>query len=189
VLFRSGAGTLGLCTVAALRHLALPGTVITGAKHPEQRRLARDLGADVVVPPDEVRRAVRRQTGSLATGARLTGGADVVIDCVGSDISLAEALAVVRPGGAVVLVGMPGTVSIDLAPLWQREVRLMGSYAYRHETFSTAFDLVQSTRLGRLVSALYPLDRHREALDHAVNAGRRGAVKIAFEVGAGGAGS
>jgi len=177
-----GAGTLGLCTIAALRRLALPGVVIAGAKHPHQRRLATDLGADVVVEPDEVRRAVRRQTASLATGRQLTGGADIVIDCVGSQSSLTEALSVVRPRGTVVLVGMPGPVLVDLAPLWQREVRLVGSYAYRHQTFPTAFEVVHATALGRLVSALYPLDRYREAIDHAAHAGRRGAVKIAFDL-------
>ena len=36
-----GAGTLGLCTVAALAHLVRPGTLLVGAKHAHQRRLAR----------------------------------------------------------------------------------------------------------------------------------------------------
>ena len=177
-----GAGTLGLCTTAALRREALPGTVIAGAKHSDQRRLATELGADVVVEPGQVTRAVRRHTASLASGRQLTGGADVVFDCVGSQASLAQALAVVRPRGTVVLVGMPGSVTVDLAPLWQREVGLVGSYAYRHQTFPAAFELVETAGLERLVSALYPLDRYREAIDHAANAGRRGAVKIAFDL-------
>ncbi len=177
-----GAGTLGLCTVAALRRLALPGTVIAGAKHPHQRRLAAELGADEVVEPAEINRAIRRHTRSLAVDGHLTGGADVVVDCVGSDASLAQALAVVRPKGSIVLVGMPGAVRVDLTPLWQREVRLVGSYAYRHATFATAFELVADAGLERLVSALYPLERWREALDHAGSAGRRGAVKIAFDL-------
>lgn len=177
-----GAGTLGLCTVAALRRLALPGVVIAAAKHPVQRRLAAELGADVVVEPDELPRAVRRHTRSMAVDGRLTGGADVVVDCVGSAASVEQALAVVRPRGSVVLVGMPGSVRVDLTPLWQREVRLAGAYAYRHTTFATAFELVADAGLGRLVSALYPLERWREALDHAAAAGRRGAVKIAFDL-------
>ncbi|MGQ0520142.1 MAG: zinc-dependent alcohol dehydrogenase [Actinomycetota bacterium] len=177
-----GAGTLGLCTIAALRRLALPGTVIAGAKHPHQRRLAVDLGADEVVEPAELARAVRRRTRSLAVDGQLTGGADVVVDCVGSEASLAQALSVVRPRGSIVLVGMPGPVRVDLTPLWQREIRLVGSYAYRSDTFATAFDLVAEARLERLVSALYPLERWREALDHAGAAGRRGAVKIAFDL-------
>ena len=177
-----GAGTLGLCTVAALRHLALPGTVIASAKHPAQRRLADRLGADVVVPPAEVRRAVRRDTRSLSVDGHLSGGADVVVDCVGNDDSLTDALTMVRPRGTVVLVGMPGTVRVDLTPLWQREVRLAGSYAYRHDTFATAFDLVAAAGLASLVSALYSLDRYREAIDHAAHAGARGGVKIAFDL-------
>ena len=196
-----GAGTLGLCTVVALRHYATPSTLLVTAKHPEQRQMASDLGADVVVASDEVRRAVRRATASLQVGGALSGGVDVVVDCVGSQDSLADDLAVVRPGGTVVLLGMPGTVMIDLTPLWQRQVNLRGSYAYGTEgpitasaasttpgpagprrTFDLAFDLVAEAGLERLVSVSYPLDRYRDAIDHAANAGRRGAHKVAFDL-------
>lgn len=182
-----GAGTLGLCAIAALRHLGTPGTLIAVAKHPEQRSLAAELGADVVVEPAEARRAVRRATGSLKVGGRLAGGADVVVDCVGSAASVAEDLAIARPGGLVILLGMPATVSVDLTPLWQRQINLRGSYAYGTEaggqrTFDLAFELVTTAGLGRLVSALYPLDRYREAIEHAAHAGRRGAVKVAFDL-------
>jgi threonine dehydrogenase-like Zn-dependent dehydrogenase len=176
-----GAGTLGLLTVAAVRHLATPATIVATAKHPEQRRLARALGADVVVEPHELRRAVRAATRSLETAA-LTGGADVVLDCVGSATTVAEALAVVRPRGTVALVGMPGTISLDLTPLWHREVRLAGTYAYTRSDFTTAFDLVATAGLEQLVSATYPLDRYRDAIEHAATAGRRGAVKVVFDL-------
>ncbi len=190
-----GAGTLGLCTVAALRHFCLPGTLVAAAKHPEQRRLARDLGADHVVEPAEVKRAARRVSGSLALATdgridRLAGGVDVVYDCVGSPESLEQALAIVRPGGDIVLVGMPGVTKVDLAPLWQREVHLRGAYAYGSETrpegprstFALAFELVVAAGLERLVSAAYPLDRYEEAVAHAGAAGRRGSVKIVFDL-------
>jgi threonine dehydrogenase-like Zn-dependent dehydrogenase len=189
----SGAGTLGLCTVAALRHLALPGTVIASAKHPEQRDLAEKLGADAVVAPGELRRAVRRHTRSLAVGGRLTGGADLVVDCVGSAESVDTSLSVVRPRGRVLLLGMPGVQRLDLAPLWHREVCLVGSYTYGREerpggavaTFDVAFELVAEAGLGRLVSARYPLERFEEAIAHAANAGRRGSVKVVFDLVAG----
>ncbi len=45
-----------------------------------------------------------------------------------------------------------------------------------------AFDLVRDADLGRLVSATYTLDRYREAIDHAANAGARGAVKVVFDL-------
>jgi threonine dehydrogenase-like Zn-dependent dehydrogenase len=191
-----GAGTLGLCTVAALRQYCLPGTLIAAAKHPNQRRLAADLGADQVVAPDEVLRAARRLSGTLALATdsgrieRLAGGVDVVFDCVGSPESLEQSLAIVRPGGDIVLVGMPGVTRVDLAPLWQREVRLRGAYAYGTETrpdgdrstFDLAFELVASAKLERLVSARYPLERYGEAVAHAAAAGRRGSVKIVFDL-------
>jgi threonine dehydrogenase-like Zn-dependent dehydrogenase len=191
-----GSGTLGLCTIAALRRHALPSALLVVAKYRVQRHFAAELGADDVVAPSELGRGVRRMTGTLAlasaSGAieRLAGGADVVYDCVGSARSISEALAVVRPGGRIVLVGMPGVVRVDLAPLWQREVALVGAYAYGTEsvpegsrrTFALAFELVEAAGLERLVSAHYPLDRYEEAVRHAADAGRRGSVKVVFDL-------
>ncbi|HEY5153775.1 MAG TPA: zinc-binding dehydrogenase [Acidimicrobiales bacterium] len=190
-----GSGTLGLLTIAALRAHTPASTILATAKYPAQRELALALGATKVVEPAELKRAVRRITGTLALGDgdihRLTGGADVVIDCVGSEASLTEALAVVRPKGRIAMVGMPGHVHVDLTGLWQREITLFGAYAYgtetladgsRRRTFDLAFDLVRSADLGRLVSATYPLARFTDAVAHAAGAGPRGAVKIAFDM-------
>ncbi len=207
-----GAGTLGLAAIAALsafREGALPRagdselkTILAVAKHPGQRSLASSLGADLVVEPSQLARAVRRLTGSLGIGkqaGRLSGGADAVLDCVGNDASVSQSISVTRPRGTVVLVGMPGRVSVDLAPLWHREIRLHGTYAYGIErlpepaggitqagekhpphTFEFAQTLVAHAKLERLLSALYPLERFEDAITHASNAGRRGSVKIAF---------
>lgn len=191
-----GAGTLGLLTVAAVRHFCEPGALIAVARHPIQRELAMSLGADEVVAEGELGRAARRLTGSLALGkkpvthGRLTGGVDVVFDCVGSSRSIEEALSVTRPGGRIILIGMPGSVRVDLAPLWQREIALIGAYAYgaedwdgkRVSTFDLAFELVETMDLSRLVSAHYPLDRYEEAVKHAASAGRRGSVKVVFDL-------
>jgi threonine dehydrogenase-like Zn-dependent dehydrogenase len=200
-----GAGTLGLLVTAAVSHLATtgrcpsPSALLVGARYAHQQRLARELGCTEALPPDQLPRAVRRHTRSLSYGgasgmtATLSGGADVVIDCVGSAESIAQSLAIVRPRGTVALVGMPGKVSVDLAPLWHREVRLAGAYAYGTErggaalggdvsTFALALELAEALRTGRLVSATYPLTRFEEAVAHAGAAGRRGAVRIAFDL-------
>ncbi|HVA44261.1 MAG TPA: zinc-binding dehydrogenase [Acidimicrobiales bacterium] len=186
-----GAGTLGLTVIAALRRFLPPALLLAGAKHPEQCRLAASLGADQVLDPDGLVRGVRRHTRSLANGAVLTGGADVVIDCVGNAESIDSALSMVRPKGRVVLAGMPGTVKLDLTSLWNREVSLSGAYAYGLEsvpgraparTFDLAFELVAEAGLGQLVGARYPLDRFPEAIAHASAAGRLGAVKVVFDL-------
>jgi threonine dehydrogenase-like Zn-dependent dehydrogenase len=178
-----GAGTLGVLTVAALRASGFDAPIVVAAKHPAQRELARSLGATSVVAPNELPRAVRARTGAMVVGDQLTDGTTTVVDCVGSDDSLTQALSIVAPGGDVVLLGMPGPrTSVDLTPLWHRETCLRGCYAYTADDFATAAALVQTARLGRLVSATYPLARYRDAIDHAANAGARGAVKIAFDL-------
>jgi hypothetical protein len=225
---------LGLTVTAALAHLAATGrcpaprALLVGAKYTHQQALAREVGATEALPPDQLARAVRRHSHSLSFGgaagetATLSGGADVVIDCVGSTESITQSLGMVRPRGTVALVGMPGKVTIDLAPLWHREVRLAGAYAYGTEevpaaavggaaavattrrrgaarladatevegvarleevsTFALAFEVVAAKSTGRLVSATYPLTRFEDAVAHAGAAGRRGAVKIAFDI-------
>ena len=85
---------------------------------------------------------------------------------------------------------MPGRVSLDLASLWHREVAVVGAYAYGTEdvggllrrTFDLSMEVVSARGLGRLVSARYPLDRFEDALAHAGAAGRRGAVKVVFDL-------
>lgn len=186
-----GAGTMGLMALTALRHFHPDATIIVGAKYPEQRDLARSLGADLVVEPAELTRAVRRASGSFLIGGDLSGGADVVIDAVGSAESVDEAIGTARPRGRVVLVGMPGRVSVDLTALWHRETELVGAYTYGTErlpdgstrtSFDIAAELVAAHDLGRLVSACYPLERYEDALRHAATAGARGAIKVCFDL-------
>ena len=178
-----GAGTLGLLTIAALRHARPDLEILATAKHPHQRALATELGADRVVAPGELERAVRAATGTMRyDNGQLGGGIEGVVDCVGSAESIAQALRVAAPGSTVLAVGMPGVTTVDLTPLWQREVALKGAYAYQRADFDTAVDLAVGLDLGRLVSATYPLRAYEDAIAHAAHAGARGAVKIAFDL-------
>jgi threonine dehydrogenase-like Zn-dependent dehydrogenase len=180
-----GAGTLGLLTLAAItatRDADRSGPIVVTARYAEQKRLAKELGADVVCSTDELPRWVRSATGSLVFGDQLTCGAPHVIDCVGSSQSLQQALQVVAPGGEVQLVGMPGNVSLELTSLWHRETAIRGCYAYTRPDFDTAMQVVRRFDLGRLVSATYSLKDYTDAIAHAASAGRRGAVKIAFDM-------
>ncbi|MEO7556187.1 MAG: zinc-binding dehydrogenase [Acidimicrobiales bacterium] len=177
-----GSGTLGLLTVAALRALDGDRRITVTARYPHQKRLARALGATIVCDPGALARHVRAASGAWVIGDRLSGGASAVVDCVGSADTMQQALDVCAPGGTVHAVGMPGNTALDLTGLWHRELTLTGCYAYTPADFSTAIDLVRSAGLGRLVSARYPLDRYRDAIEHAANAGGRGAVKVAFDL-------
>ena len=179
-----GAGTLGLLTLAAITatHTDRKAPIVVTARYAEQKRLAKELGADIVCTSDEMPRYVRSATKSLMIGDQLTCGAPHVIDCVGSSESLQQALRVVAPGGEVQVVGMPSNVSLELTSLWHRETAIRGCYAYDHADFHTAIDVIRHHDLARLVSATYALKDYTDAIAHAAAAGRRGAVKVAFDM-------
>ena len=168
----------------ATRQLADLGARVVIADLNEERgtAVAKELGADVVCSSDELPRWVRSATKSMVIGDQLTCGAPHVIDCVGSSDSLQQALRVVAPGGEVQVVGMPSNVTLELTSLWHRETAIRGCYAYTRPDFDTAIDVIRRFDLGRLVSATYPLDDYTHAIAHAASAGRRGAVKIAFDL-------
>ena len=193
-----GAGSVGLLVVAALRRLSGRARLLAVAKHEQQGRLAAELGADSVCTPAALLRTVRYLTAARLVEPRvgdpfLLGGADLVFECTGTAAGLGDAIACTRPGGTVVMVGMPGRIRLDLAPAWHRELVIRGAYGYGMEadrrTFDVALELAPQLRLGRLVGQPYGLDDYREAVAHAAAAGSRGAVKIAFRPGSPGSGA
>lgn len=188
-----GAGTIGVLTLLALKELTSAGRIAVVAKHAKQREWAGAFGASEIVEPKDATNAVRRATHAMKLrperGASfLLGGADVVIDCVGSRGSLDLALRVTRAGGRVVVSGIP-TQGADLTPLWFRELELVGAYTGGEETlngerrhsFEIATELAKQNPIDRIVGATYPLRRWREAIDHALGAGRLGTLKVAFD--------
>jgi threonine dehydrogenase-like Zn-dependent dehydrogenase len=186
-----GAGTIGLLTVAAVRLFTPPKRLIAVAKHPFQSEQARRLGADSVVRPADVFQRVR-----FATQARrldgpdrplLLGGADVTFECTGSARGLNEASRFTRAGGRLVAVGMPGEEKVDWGPIWQRELTVMGAYAYGVEaggrrTFELALEAAPELALERLTGPLFGLAEYRDAIAYALEAGRMNAAKVAFDL-------
>ena len=186
-----GAGTMGLAAVIGLRRHVPSVRIVVGARYPHQQALARAFGADVVVSDDELARAVRREVGCHVVGDYLSGGAHATIDAVGTSASIASCLRFTRPRGTIVLLGMPASVDVDLTGLWHRETAIVGAYTYgtetmpdgRHRrTFELAIEDARALSVDRLLSATYRLDDYENALAHAATAGRRGAVKIAFDL-------
>ena len=187
-----GAGTVGLLTLLALRTLSDAGPVFVAAKHAKQRELAKRLGATEVLDPARVARSIRLSAGGPVLrpdfGAEyLLGGVDAAFECTGGATGLDTALRTVRAGGTVVMSGMPSG-GVDLTPLWFRELSLIGSYASlddgpssRLSDFTLALSLVAQSPLDEFVDAVFPLSRWREAVGHALHAGRLGTVKVAFD--------
>jgi threonine dehydrogenase-like Zn-dependent dehydrogenase len=113
---------------------------------------------------------------------------DVALECVGSKGSLDLALRTTKAGGRVVLTGIPAG-GADLTPVWYRELEVVGAYTSGMErangearsAFDLALQLAADAPLDGLVGATYPLARWRDALDHALGAGRLGTIKVAFD--------
>ena len=118
----------------------------------------------------------------------LAGGFDRVFDCVGSAASLADAFAVTRPGGTIVMVGAAGVMpKVDLSFLWTREIRLVGTLAYgfeerdgtRRRTFDIALDILASADrpIEQLVTHRFAFERVRDALRANLFRAKSGAIK------------
>lgn len=198
-----GAGSIGLCVLAALRALGSQAEILVLARHTFQAEAARRLGASRVI-------SAARDTGFYAEIADLTearikqpmigkryllGGVDLVFECVGSASSMGDAFCLTRNGGRIVVVGLPGVVKkMDWSPIFARELEVRGSYVYHHaEQFQgkhwKAFDLAiylltnGKADLGWMVSHKFPLADYQQALDLTHKRGREKVMKIVFEYG------
>jgi L-iditol 2-dehydrogenase len=193
-----GSGTIGLCTVAALRALESGARVIVLAKHPFQGEMARRLGADEVIylhKGDTFQVVAEATGGSLVKpvlGKRvMVGGADVVYECVGSESSLDDALRFTRSGGTMVLMGLAAIPKgVDWTPIWLNELRVRGSVWCGTETFQgqrvRTYELALKWMaegkldLAPLVTHRFRLDDYRKALAVSASKGRHRVIKSVF---------
>lgn len=121
-----GAGTLGLLALQVLRARGTRVLVVT--RSPRRLELARALGADAVHaladgPLPDVARAFSGRE-----------GVDCVVETAGTAGAVNDALALVRPGGRVVLTGLPhDPTSVTFFSVVRREVTIVGSMIYQDE--------------------------------------------------------
>lgn len=148
-----GAGPIGLLMLQVLKARGA-GWVAVVEPRKERRRLAQELGADVVVDPEAQDPA--RAVAQLTEGER----AAVAFECVGSPAAFATALRTAGKGGRIVLVGLvPETVETNLLGLLAHEKEIVGSSAYVDE-FAEATGLLAEgrVRIDPLVTARVPLE-------------------------------
>ena len=118
-----GDGAVGLCGVLASRRLGA-GRIIMLGRHEGRLRLARQFGATDFV--------TSRGDAAVQEAQALTGGgAEAVLECVGSEEAMKTAIGIARPGGAVGYVGVPhgSAAGVDLQRLFRQNIRLVGGVA------------------------------------------------------------
>ncbi len=155
-----GAGTIGLLMLQLMKSSGASRIIVVEPLQAKQE-IARSLGAEVAVPPAGAAAAVRELT---------EVGADIVIECVGKQETIQQAIALARRGGTVEFFGVcPIGVTILMEPneIYFRELTILGSYL-NPKTFPRAIELLATGVISteHLPISAFPLDGVHEALAH-----------------------
>ncbi len=146
-----GGGTLGLLALQVLRARGV--RVLVVSRSDRRFALARELGAE------RTHALVDGPLGDVAEQFSGREGVDVVVETAGTADAATHALGLVRPGGRVVLTGLPHEPTpVSFFGVVRREITLMGSMIYRDE-FPEAMQLVArgAVRARPLITHRFPL--------------------------------
>ena len=163
-----GCGPIGLIAVQlALRSGATAVVAVEPLAH--RRALASVLGATSAVSPDDAAEAAAAVTAGY--------GVDVAVELAGTDEAIAVAIDMVRPGGRVVLGGIPDNDRTSFVASAARRKGLSFVVVRRmREVYERAIALVSfgAIDVDRIVTDRYPLDKAAEAM---ASAAQRNGIK------------
>src|SRR6266498_1270381 len=152
-----GDGAVGLLAVLSAKQMGA-ARIIAMSRHPSRQKLAREFGATDIVTE-------RGDTG-VARIKELTDGlgAESVLECVGTQESMMQAIRSTRPGGYVSYVGVPHGVALDGQELFFAHVHLHGGPAPVRRYLPELMDLVWKRKInpGKVFDLTLPLDQVAE---------------------------
>src|SRR5437899_4235925 len=152
-----GDGAVGLLGILSAKIMGAE-RIIAMSRHEHRQKLAREFGAtDVVIERgDEGVARIKDMTDGV--------GADSVLECVGTQESMMQAIRSTRPGGYVGYVGVPHGVMLEGAELFYAHVHLHGGPAPVRRYLPELIDLVRERRInpGKVFDLTLPLDRVAE---------------------------
>ncbi|MFD4553172.1 zinc-dependent alcohol dehydrogenase family protein [Streptomyces sp. NPDC058469] len=152
-----GDGAVGLSGVIAAKELGAE-RIIAMSRHASRQKLATEFGATDIV--------TERGDEGIARVKELTGGigADSVLECVGTQESMLQALRSARPGGNVGFVGVPHDVEINGEELFYSHVGLRGGPAPVRRFLPDLIERVLDGRInpGKVFDLTLPLDQVAE---------------------------
>ena len=152
-----GDGAVGLLAVLASKHMGAD-RIIVMSRHDSRQRLAREFGATDIVS----------ERGAVGIGRikELTKGvgADSVLECVGTQESMQQAIGVARPGGYVSYVGVPHGVQLDGQKLFFTHVRLHGGPAPVRRYLPRFIEMIAKREIdpGKVFDLTLPLEQVAE---------------------------
>ena len=152
-----GDGAVGLLGVLSARQMSA-GRIIAMSRNETRTKLAREFGATDIV--------TERGEAGVARIKELTKGigADSVLECVGTQESMMQAIRSTRPGGYVGYVRVPHGVGLDGQQLFFSHVRLHGGPAPVRRFLPDLIDLVWKEQInpGKVFDLTLPLDQVAE---------------------------
>lgn len=139
-----GDGAVGLLGVLSAKHMGAE-RIIAMSRHESRQKLAREFGETDIVAErgDEGVERIKELTGGI--------GADSVLECVGTQESMAQAIRCTRPGGSIGYVGVRHGVELDGEKLFFAHVHLHGGPAPVRRFLPELINLV----CGRSILARY----------------------------------
>jgi len=149
-----GDGAVGLLAVLSAKQMGA-GRIIAMSRHESRQKLAREFGATEIVTERGEEGTVRIK--DLTKGI----GADSVLECVGTQESMMQAIRSARAGGFVSYVGVPHGVELDGTELFFSHVHLHGGPAPVRRYLPELIDLVLNEKInpGRVFDLTLPLDQ------------------------------
>jgi threonine dehydrogenase-like Zn-dependent dehydrogenase len=147
-----GDGAVGLLGVLSAKQMGA-GKIIAMSRHQTRQNLALEFGATDIVTE-------RGDKGVALIKAMTNGvGADAVLECVGTQESMMQAIHATRPGGSVGYVGVPHGVELDGEKLFYGHVHLHGGPAPVRRFLPELIDLVWNKKInpGKVFDLALPL--------------------------------
>jgi threonine dehydrogenase-like Zn-dependent dehydrogenase len=152
-----GDGAVGLLGVLSAKQMGAE-RIIAMSRHEKRQKLAREFGAtDIVVERgDEGVARIKDMTNGV--------GADSVLECVGTQESMTQAIRCARRGGHVSYVGVPHGVELKGEELFYSHVHLHGGPAPVRRYLPKLIDLVVNGQVnpGKVFDLTLPLDQVAE---------------------------
>jgi threonine dehydrogenase-like Zn-dependent dehydrogenase len=152
-----GDGAVGLLGVLSAKLMGAE-RIIAMSRHEKRQTIAREFGATDIVTErgDDGATRIREMTDGI--------GADAVLECVGTQESMMQAIRSVRKGGYVGYVGVPHGVALDGEQLFFAHVRLHGGPAPVRRFLPKLIELVWDRKInpGRVFDLTLPLDQVAE---------------------------
>ncbi|MFL5440412.1 MAG: zinc-dependent alcohol dehydrogenase family protein [Myxococcales bacterium] len=152
-----GDGAVGLLGVLSAKLMGAE-RIVAMSRHERRQQIARDFGATDIV-------SERGEEGVLRIKELTKGvGADSVLECVGTQESMRQAIRATRPGGHVGFVGVPHGVDLDGQELFFSQVHLHGGPAPVRRYLPQLIELVLSRKIdpGKVFDLTLPLEKAAE---------------------------